>query len=190
MAFLEKTHTLSSFVFGLILAFVGVVVIFSEATLIVVLLALALLISGVLSAAAAIHFPSGRIRNVALIKSVVSIAVALIAIAKRESALQVFMYLMGAQFLVSGVLDLIGAVSVRKNYGVGGLTGNGVASILLSLLLFLFPQGVGNAVLMVIGVLFLLFGLAMVVWAVRIHKVEKQVESTADATILSEEDVE
>ncbi|WP_167086190.1 HdeD family acid-resistance protein [Massilia frigida] len=101
----------------------------------------------------------------------VSLAVGVLATFNPALTLLTLVLLMGANALVSGVLDIVIAIRVRKFIrGEWLLLLSGVASILFGLIALLFPLGAGAVMLAtIIGVYALISGVLLVCLSVRVR---------------------
>ena len=79
--------------------------------------------------------------------------------------------LIGANALVTGVLDIVVALRMRKNMQGGWLLlASGIASIVFGLIVFLFPVGIGGlAIAWMIGLYALVTGVLMLALAWRVR---------------------
>lgn len=121
----------------------------------------------------------GAIRNrrsddqwwVLLLLGLASIGAGSVASLHPALTLLVLVLLIGANALVTGVLDIVVAVRMRKKIqGESLLIASGVASIVFGVIVFLFPVGMGGlAVAWMISLYALVTGLLMLVLAWRVR---------------------
>lgn len=107
----------------------------------------------------------------AVLLGVVSLAVGVLATFNPAITLLTLILLMGANALVSGVLDIVIAVRIRKLIrGEWLLMLSGLASIVFGLIVLLFPLGAGAVLLAtMLGVYALFTGVLLVCLAVRVR---------------------
>jgi uncharacterized membrane protein HdeD (DUF308 family) len=66
----------------------------------------------------------------------------------------------------------------------------GVFSLIMAILLFVFPQQIGNLLLKLFGLLFIVSGIGMILWSLRIRKINQQFKEQvveAEAEIIDPE---
>jgi uncharacterized membrane protein HdeD (DUF308 family) len=82
----------------------------------------------------------------------------------------VLLYLIAAYFIVTGVLEIISAIRLRKEIqGEFWLVLAGIASIIFGVLMFLFPGTGALAVVWIIGAYGVAFGVLMLILAFRLR---------------------
>ncbi len=106
-----------------------------------------------------------------LVLGLASMVVGTIAMAHPALTTLVLIMLIGANALVSGVVDIIIAVRVRKYiHGEWLLALSGIASIVFGLVVFVFPLGAGAlALAWLIGVYALITGIILIALSVRVR---------------------
>ncbi|NHZ37126.1 HdeD family acid-resistance protein [Massilia rubra] len=106
-----------------------------------------------------------------LLLGLVSLAVGVLATFNPAITLLTLILLMGANAVVSGVLDIVIAIRVRKFIrGEWLLLLSGVVSIVFGLIVLLFPLGAGAVLLAaMVGVYAIVTGVLMLVLAVRVR---------------------
>jgi uncharacterized membrane protein HdeD (DUF308 family) len=115
-----------------------------------------------------------------LFEAIVGIAVGLIVIFYPGLSAIALVYWIAAWAIVTGTFEIIVAIRIRKEVkGEWVMVVSGIVSILFGLILFSRP-GVGAlAVVWIIGVYAIVFGVLMLALAVRAKKVAKELDSAA-----------
>lgn len=108
---------------------------------------------------------------VLLLLGLASVGAGALALLHPAITLLVLILLIGANALVTGVLDIVVAVRIRKKIqGASLLIASGVASIVFGIIVFLFPVGIGGlAVVWLISAYALVTGVLMLVLAWRVR---------------------
>lgn len=106
-----------------------------------------------------------------LLLGLASVGAGALAVLHPAITLLVLILLIGANALVTGVLDIVVAVRIRKKIqGASLLIASGVASIVFGVIVFLFPVGIGGlAVVWLISAYALVTGVLMLVLAWRVR---------------------
>ena len=105
-----------------------------------------------------------------VIEGIVGILAGLVAIFIPIAAALALVLVVGAWAFVTGILELVGAVKLRREIADEWLLViDGVLSILLGLLMLIFPGAGLVALVWIIGIYALLFGIALIALAVRLR---------------------
>ena len=159
---------------ALALAFGALALLFPAMTLgsLVALFAAFALLSGATWVFGAVrHRKSDEQWWVVLLFGLVSIGAGSVAALHPALTLLVLILLIGANALVTGVLDIVVAVRMRKNiHGESLLIASGIAAIVFGVVVFLFPVGIGGlAIAWMVGLYALVTGslLLALAWRVR-----------------------
>jgi uncharacterized membrane protein HdeD (DUF308 family) len=110
----------------------------------------------------------------ALLEGVAGIVAGLIALTLPQVAAQVFLYLISAWAIVTGVIEIVTAIRMREQIsGEIWLALAGVASIAFGLLLFLFPVTGVLTILWLIGGYAIAFGIMLILLGWRLRGVNE-----------------
>jgi len=191
-SFLKK-HLIVTMLFGVLLVIFGVAMLSSKGRLFIILMGIGLILSGLstLQVMFSLHRElkdtavklGGNVKAVAIIKSVVSIVLGFLGIIYSKESINVLMYVMGAQMVVSAGIALYDAIILKKNTGlpVASLVTDGIYSLVIALVLFVFPSGVGTVIATVISIILIVTGISLFIWAFKIRKIDKDfVEAKAE----------
>ena len=86
----------------------------------------------------------------------------------------VVLYIMAFGAVVSGILEIMGAIRDRKGIeGEGWLILGGVLAILFGVLLFIAPLAFGLLIVRILGAYAIIYGVSLIVLAFRVHKFGK-----------------
>ncbi|MGE4453167.1 MAG: HdeD family acid-resistance protein [Sphaerochaeta sp.] len=195
-----KRHLILSTIIGALLVMVGIFLMFQQESFIKIFISLL----GVFLAGAGISnlfvlngYSLGRRSRIAtILKALLSIGVGLFAVfapfTMASISWTVLLYIIGAQLLFSACISFMDAILLRKSEGsLSTLYSEGVFSLVVAVLLFVFPQQIGSMLLKLFGVLFIVSGSSMILWALRIRKINKQFKEQvveSEAEILNPED--
>jgi uncharacterized membrane protein HdeD (DUF308 family) len=131
-----------------------------------------------------------------LIQALISIVLGLVAFFVPLSAANVswtlLLTLIAIELIFSAIISFLDALLLRKSeLPVSALLSEGVFSLVVAILLFVFPQQIGSMLLKLVGVVLIAMGLGMVLWSVRIRKINRQFSPTAieaEAVVVDEGD--
>ncbi|WP_420831013.1 HdeD family acid-resistance protein [Nodularia sphaerocarpa] len=140
-------------------------------TALVLIFAAFVLVSGVLLAAAA--FRDGLTHThgwLMLLEGAIGIAIGIMAFIWPGITALVLLYLIAAWAIVTGVLEIIAAIQVRKEIENEWLLAiAGIASVLFGLLLILWPIAGALAILWIIAAYAIIFGILLLILAFRLR---------------------
>ncbi|MES2538842.1 MAG: HdeD family acid-resistance protein [Pseudomonadota bacterium] len=138
----------------------------------VALFAVYAILSGAVSIFAALkHRKSNDDWWIFLLFGVVSVGAGLIAVAKPMLTALVLVLLMGANALITGVLDIAAAIRLRKTiHNEWLLILSGIVSIVFGTLVFIFPEAGALAMVWLISLYAVVGGVLLLALAVRMRK--------------------
>lgn len=180
-----KNNLILSMIFGIVVALVGVVLLFQGAEFIsfaVLLYGLFSVYNGVKGLVFASKIQNQRkTKNVNSFSSILSILIGIIIIVypyfTSTLAVNIIIYLLAIQLLISGLNNLFSSFGLRNtDFYSSSFLANGTLNIIIAVIFFLFPSQVAQFFLKVIGIISIFYGLGHFFWSYRIRKVEKNFE--------------
>ncbi|MDD3929098.1 MAG: DUF308 domain-containing protein [Sphaerochaeta sp.] len=193
-----KRHLMLATIFGSFLVVLGIYLMFQQESFVrifISILGLFLVGSGVASLFALRSYSLGRrTKTATLVQAILSIVLGLVAVIVPLSAANVswtlMLSLIAIELIFSALISFLDAILLRKSeLPVSALLGEGVFSLVVAVLLFVFPQQIGSMLLKLFGVVIIAMGLGMVLWSVRIRKINRQFSQTvieAEAVVVDE----
>lgn len=178
-----KRHLMVSILFGSLLMILGIYLMFQQESFIrifISLLGLYLAGSALFTLFSLRRYNLGKRSKIAtLIKALLSLLLGVTAVIVPLSAANtswtVLLYVIAAELVFSSVILFLDALLLRKSEVViSGLLSEGVFSLVVAILLFVFPQQIGSMLLKLFGVVLIATGLGMVLWSYRIRKINRQ----------------
>ncbi len=140
-------------------------------TALIFIFAAFVLVSGVLLAIAA--FRDGLTHThgwIMLLEGAIGIAVGIMAFIWPGITALVLLYLIAAWAIVTGVLEIIAAIQIRKEIQNEWLLAiAGIASVLFGILLLVWPLAGALAILWIIGAYAIIFGILLLILAFRLR---------------------
>jgi uncharacterized membrane protein HdeD (DUF308 family) len=128
-------------------------------------------IEGIFNVVAAIRGRADRPRWALLVEGVVSIAAGVVAFVMPGLTALVLLYVIGAWAVVTGVLEIVAAVRVRKQIqGEFWLILSGILSVVFGVVLFAFPGAGALALVLWIGAYAVIFGALLIGLAYRLRR--------------------
>ncbi|MBE9167516.1 HdeD family acid-resistance protein [Pleurocapsales cyanobacterium LEGE 06147] len=110
-----------------------------------------------------------------LLEGLIGIAIGIIAFVWPEATGLFLLYLIAAWAIVSGIFELIAAIQLRRQIeNEWLLAAAGIASLLFGLLLAIRPVAGALAIVWVIGVYAIIFGVLLIIFAFRLRNWNKQ----------------
>lgn len=89
-------------------------------------------------------------------------------------------YLVAAWLLVSSLLELLEIWMLKRSgYESFGVTTSALVSLVISLIMFLFPVMINNAVFMAVGIVMIVIAVFLIIWAVRMILFERRLKEEA-----------
>ena len=195
-----KRHLMLATLFGSLLVVLGIYLMFQQESFVrifISILGLFLVGSGVASLFALRTYTLGRRTKMAtLIQALISIVLGLVAFFVPLSAANVswtlLLTLIAIELIFSAIISFLDALLLRKSeLPVSALLSEGVFSLVVAILWVVFPQKIGSMLLKLVGVVLIAMGLGMVLWSVRIRKINRQFSPTAieaEAVVVDEGD--
>jgi uncharacterized membrane protein HdeD (DUF308 family) len=159
---------------GIITVAVGVFVMFQQESFLrifIVLLGLFATLSGISSLISLRRLSLALFfRRATVIRAIVSIAVGLFALIMPLTTATiswvVFIYSLALSLAFSALVTIVDLIAMRsKGYISYPLLGDGIFSLIVSVLLFSFPRQIGEVLLKVVGVLIIAAGISLIVTA-------------------------
>jgi len=193
-----KRHLMLSIVFGSLLMIFGIYLMFQQESFIrifISILGLFLAGSGLFSLFSLNRYQLGKRTKIAtLVKALISLGLGVVAIIVPLSAANVswtvLLYVIAAELIFSSIILFLDALLLRKSgIIISGMLSEGVFSLVVAILLFVFPQQIGSMLLKLVGAVLIASGLAMVLWAYRIRKINRQSSTQtieAEAVVVDE----
>ncbi|MFA6731943.1 MAG: hypothetical protein EOM32_00350 [Spirochaetia bacterium] len=193
-----KRHLMLATIFGSFLVVLGIYLMFQQESFVrifISILGLFLVGSGVASLFALRSYSLGRrTKTATLVQAILGIVLGLVAVIVPLSAANVswtlMLSLIAIELIFSALISFLDAILLRKSeLPVSALLGEGVFSLVVAVLLFVFPQQIGSMLLKLFGVVIIAMGLGMVLWSVRIRKINRQFSQTvieAEAVVVDE----
>jgi uncharacterized membrane protein HdeD (DUF308 family) len=193
-----KRHLLLATIVGSLLVVLGIFLMFQQETFVqffISILGLFLVGSGVASLFALRSYGLGRRSKMAtLIQALLSIVLGLVAVIVPHTAAGVswklLLFLIAIELIFSAVISFLDALLLRKSdLAISALLSEGVFSLVVAVLLFVFPEQIGSMLLKLVGVVLIAMGLGMILWSVRIRKINRQFSQTvieAEAVVVDE----
>ena len=106
-----------------------------------------------------------------LVEGLISVAAGVIALVRPDLASVVLLLIIASWAIVTGVLEILAAIRLRKEITNEWMLGfGGFVSVVLGVLLFLQPAAGGLVITLMIGAYALIFGIALVALGVRLRK--------------------
>ena len=160
---------------GILAIIIGLVaIIWPEVTLtvVVVLLGIFAFVTGIFTVLVGAVWPPGwGLRWPMLLQGVLGIVVGALAFIRPETAAVALLYLIAAWAIISGVLQIAGAVRLRRVIpDEWGLILGGIASVIFGVLLAIWPKEGLVALVWIFGVFAVVFGVTQLVLANRVRK--------------------
>jgi uncharacterized membrane protein HdeD (DUF308 family) len=135
------------------------------------------LVDGVTAVAQAVRGTTGGPRGLLAVSGAAGIVLGIVAMAWPGVTALALLMLIAAWAVVTGVLEIVAAVSLRRELrGEWMYAVTGAISIVFGILLFAWPVSGALAVVWLIGLIAILFGAALVGAALRLRGLGKQAE--------------
>ena len=159
-------------IFAIIIGLVAIIWPSVTFTVLVVLLGVYAFVSGLFTVLVGAVWPPGwGLRWPMVLQGVLGIVVGVLVFIRPETAELVLLYLIAAWAIISGVLQIAGAVGLRRVIpDEWGLTLGGVASVIFGVLLAVWPKEGLVALVWIFGVFAVVFGVTQLVLANRVRK--------------------
>lgn len=153
---------------SVILIAFGLFILFGEKetfiTIIMVILGTLAIVSGIVSIATLGTYKFGKFNHGAVVvKSTVAIIVGVLAIilplATLYTTWKIFIYILAAEMALSSIISFLTAVAAHSHgLPVSRLIQEGLISLLVAVVLFIFPEGVGSLIVVILGIAVMVVG--------------------------------
>ena len=197
-----KRHLRLSIVFGSLLMILGIYLMFQQESFVrifISILGLFLAGSGLFALYSLKQYNLGKRTKIAtLVKALISLGLGIVAIILPLTAANVswvmLLYVIAAELIFSSLILFLDALLLRRSgIVISGMLSEGVFSLAVAILLFVFPQQIGSMLLKLVGVVLIASGLGMVLWAYRIRKINRQFSTQtieAEAAVVDEPSID
>jgi uncharacterized membrane protein HdeD (DUF308 family) len=182
-----KRNLLISMIFGIIVAILGIFLLFQGLEIIsfvVLLYGLYSIYVGVKGLLLASKLQEQRrTKNINLFSSIFSIIIGLIIIVypyfTSTLAVTVIIYLLATQLLISGLGNILSSFGLKNtSFYSTSMLASGFINLAIAAVFFIFPNQVAQFFLKVIGIICIFYGIGLFLWSLRLKKVEKEFEKT------------
>jgi len=183
-----KRHLTLSILFGSLLMILGIYLMFQQESFVKIfisILGLFLAGSGLFTLFSLSGYKLGKRSKIAtLVKALISLGLGITAVivplTAADVSWKVFLFVIAIELVFSAVILFLDALLLRKSgIVVTGMLSEGVFSLVVAILLFVFPEQIGSMLLKLVGVVLIACGLGMVLWAYRIRKINRQFTTKA-----------
>jgi uncharacterized membrane protein HdeD (DUF308 family) len=177
---------------GLLLIAAGCFILFQNEAFVrvlVMLLGALAVVNGVIALTTMNRYSLGIFtRNATLVKGILSLVVGILAVVMpiftAQATWMVFIYVLACQILLSGLVTLLDAFVLRSsNFNVSRMVVEGFVSLIVAVILFLFPQSVGTLLVRILGITVVVVGIT--VGALSFH-----IRNKRDSQVLHEPEFE
>jgi len=177
---------------GLLLIAAGCFILFQNEAFVrvlVMLLGALAVVNGVIALTAMNRYSLGTFsKNATLVKGILSLVVGILAVVMpiftAQATWMVFIYVLACQILLSGLVTLLDAFVLRSsNFNVSRMVVEGFVSLIVALILFLFPQSVGTLLVRILGI-------TVVVVGITIGALSFHIRNKRDSQVLHEPEFE
>jgi uncharacterized membrane protein HdeD (DUF308 family) len=183
-----KRHLTLSILFGSLLMILGIYLMFQQESFVKIfisILGLFLAGSGLFTLFSLSGYKLGKRSKIAtLVKALISLGLGITAVivplTAADVSWKVFLFVIAIELVFSAAILFLDALLLRKSgIVVTGMLSEGVFSLVVAILLFVFPEQIGSMLLKLVGVVLIASGLGMVFWAYRIRKINRQFNTQA-----------
>jgi uncharacterized membrane protein HdeD (DUF308 family) len=159
-------------IFAIIIGLVAIIWPSITFTVVVVLLGVYAFVSGLLTVLAGAVWPPGwGLGWLMVLEGVLGIVVGVLIFLRPESAAIALIYLIGAWAIITGILQIVQALRLRRVIdGEWALIVGGLASVIFGVLLAVWPKEGLIALVWIFGVFALVYGVMQLVLAHRVRK--------------------
>jgi uncharacterized membrane protein HdeD (DUF308 family) len=180
-----KRNLIVSMIFGIIVAILGIFLLFQGLEIIsfvVLLYGLYSIYIGVKGLLLASKLQEQRrTKNISLFSSIFSIIIGIIIIVypyfTSTLAVTVVIYLLAAQLLISGLGNILSSFGLKNtSFYSSSMLASGLVNLVIAAVFFIFPSQVAQFFLKVIGIICIFYGIGLFLWSLRLKKVEKEFE--------------
>ena len=118
--------------------------------------------------------------GVLVLEGLVGIGIGWLALSQPEMAMSVLGYLIGAWAVITGIFEIVAALELRRVIpGEWATLLLGVLSIVLGILLFVFPREAVVAIGWAIGVYAIVFGIVEIIFAFRLRGLGRELKEAS-----------
>lgn len=165
---------------GLAAVLFGLVAIFwpgISLALLVTLFGAYALVDGTITIGLAMRLPAGEPRRgLLLLTGFTSLLIGLISVLWPQATVVLFIYVFAAWLVLFGLIAVFHSLALKRQVGPDWpVSKGGILLVVIGLLLVLFPDAVATAATWVIGLLALLLGAGLLVFAWRRHQQDRMV---------------
>ncbi|MCY1151111.1 MAG: DUF308 domain-containing protein [Sphaerochaetaceae bacterium] len=180
-----KRNLIVSMIFGIIVAILGIFLLFQGLEIIsfvVLLYGLYSIYIGVKGLLLASKLQEQRrTKNINSFSSIFSIIIGIIIIVypyfTSTLAVTVVIYLLAAQLLISGLGNILSSFGLKNtSFYSSSMLASGLVNLVIAAVFFIFPSQVAQFFLKVIGIICIFYGIGLFLWSLRLKKVEKEFE--------------
>ena len=165
---MKRLQWIVQLLIGIILIAFGLFILFGEketfVTIIMVFLGTLAIISGIVSIATLGTYKFGRFNHGAVVvKGTVAIIIGVLAIilplATAYTTWKIFIYVLAAEMVLSSIISFLTAVAAHSHdLPVSRMVQEGLISLLVAIVLFIFPEGVGSLIVIILGIAVMVVG--------------------------------
>lgn len=144
--------------------------------ILVIALGVAAIATGIGSLATMNRYSFGKFNHTStLVKGVLGIIIGVLAVvmplATGETVWTVIIYILAAQMLISGLVMLSDSIAVKSaGFPASPLVTEGILSLVLAIVLFVFPRNVADLLVTILGIIIIVVGLTVGLLAYFMHK--------------------
>ena len=153
--------------------------------ILIIALGIVAIVTGISSLATMNRYKFGKFNHTTtLVKGVLGIIIGVLAVimplATGEKVWIVLLYVLAAQLLISSLVMLTDSIAVRAaGFPASPLVTEGLVSLVLAVVLFVFPRGVADLLITIFGITIIVVGLTvgLLAWFMRKRGVQVTVEA-------------
>ncbi len=159
---------------------------------VMIILGIYLILSGLKTLIAAIRFRtafSHSMNIVTWIKLAVNIIVGGVviyfALTHPSILMNVVIYIIAASFLFSGIIDILDAfIIMHRGFNYSSYRFDGLMSVIVSILLFMFPGFIGSVVMNLLAAIIIVIGAVMIVSSIYSIRIQRLIKTTSGKEII------
>ncbi|MDC7238600.1 MAG: DUF308 domain-containing protein [Sphaerochaetaceae bacterium] len=180
-----KRNLIVSMIFGIIVAILGIFLLFQGLEIISFVVLLYGLYSIYIGVKGLLLVPKiqeqRHTKNINIFSSIFSIIIGIIIIVYpyfiSKSITTVVIYLLAAQLLISGLGNILSSFGLKNtSFYSSSMLASGLVNLVIAAVFFIFPSQVAQFFLKVIGIICIFYGIGLFLWSLRLKKVEKEFE--------------
>ena len=184
----KKGRWIFQMIFALLIVILGIFILVRQdlfKQILVISLGVVAVATGISSLATMNKYDFGKFNHTTtLVKGVLGIVIGVLAIvmplATGEAVWMVILYILAAQMLISALVMLTDSIAVKSaGYPAAPLVTEGIVSLVLAVVLFVFPRSVADLLITVFGITIIVVGLTLglLAWWMRKKGVQVTVEA-------------